>query len=427
MAVAAVVVATTVVGTALVVAVLWLVVDRGPSTGAGSGSQNEAVVDPPEVVPDDDAAVDDTPEGPGGQQHGVDPGPAEPPQTPPSAEGPLDRGDLDGVEPGSGTPSPSGIRFGEEPRGNWDVTGVAATDRLNVRTGPGVRFPVSATVAADAAELESTGRIAWVDGVRWREIVVPGATTGWVHGRYLTVHEPGTTPTPPDAPEAPTSAPDGTALPASLRGAEWSQIPTTQKVVALTFDAGANADGVPSILRTLQATNTPATFFLTGRWTENHPGLARDIATRYPIGNHSVTHPNVTSLSDTGLRAEVTDAEAVIQRLTGHSTRPWFRFPYGDRDARTIRLVNELGYGSIRWTVDTLGWKGTSGGMTATAVVGRVVDTARPGQIVLLHVGSHPTDRSTLDADALPDIIEQLRAKGYRFVTLPDALVLADR
>jgi peptidoglycan/xylan/chitin deacetylase (PgdA/CDA1 family) len=195
-------------------------------------------------------------------------------------------------------------------------------------------------------------------------------------------------------------------------------------VVALTFDAGANADAVPSILATLEATGATGTFFLTGRWTESFPDLARRIAGRYPIGNHSVSHPSFTGLTDEEVRAEIDDAERTIVRVTGRSTKPLFRFPFGDRDARTIALVNDAGYGSIRWTVDTLGWKGTSGGMSADAVVTRVLDTACAGQIVLMHVGSHPTDGSTLDADALPTIVRELRDRGYRFVTLPEALAL---
>ncbi|HUH06449.1 MAG TPA: SH3 domain-containing protein [Egibacteraceae bacterium] len=84
----------------------------------------------------------------------------------------------------------AGVIFGEEPRANWDVVGVASGDALNVRTGPGVSNPVTATLAPDTIELESTGRIARVDGSLWREIVVPGATTGWVNARYLTEHSP---------------------------------------------------------------------------------------------------------------------------------------------------------------------------------------------------------------------------------------------
>jgi peptidoglycan/xylan/chitin deacetylase (PgdA/CDA1 family) len=316
-------------------------------------------------------------------------------------------------------------RYRQEPRANWDVTGVATGDALNVRSGPGVTFLIIATLAHDAAGFESTGRIADVGLQLWREVVVPDASIGWVNAAYLTSHRPIPSPELPDPTPAPWPDPGPAELPTSLRGAEWEHVPTTQKVVALTFDAGANADGVASILSTLEETDTPATFFLTGRWTENHPELARRIASRHPVGNHSVTHPYFTELTDAQLHDEVLGAETTIKQVTASSTRPFFRFPYGDRDARTIRLVNEAGYGSFRWTVDTLGWKGTSGGMTTSAVVDRVTGTARPGQIVLLHVGSHPTDRSTLDADALPKIIGQLQAQGYRFITLTEALTMA--
>ena len=101
---------------------------------------------------------------------------------------------------------------------------------------------------------------------------------------------------------------------------------------------------------------------------------------------------------------------------------PWFRFPYGARDARTIALVDDECYVAVRWTVDSLGWKGTSGGMTAATVRDRVVAAARPGMIVLMHVGANPDDGTTLDAAALPAIITALRARGYSFVTLQQAL-----
>ena len=67
-------------------------------------------------------------------------------------------------------------------------------------------------------------------------------------------------------------------------------------VVALTFDAGANADWVASILATLERTCTPATFFLTGRWVEQFQDQARRIAVRHPIGNHSDSHPPLPTI-----------------------------------------------------------------------------------------------------------------------------------
>lgn len=192
-------------------------------------------------------------------------------------------------------------------------------------------------------------------------------------------------------------------------------------MVALTFDAGANADGVPSILATLADQGVPGTFFLTGTWAERFPALARRIARRYPVANHSMTHPRFTTLSDAAIRTEVRRAAAAIATASGASVVPYFRFPYGDRDARTIDAVNRLGYVAVRWTVDTLGWEGRAAGITVSTVVDRVLGAARPGEIVLMHVGSNPDDGSTLDADALPRVIRELRERGYTFVTLPTA------
>jgi peptidoglycan/xylan/chitin deacetylase (PgdA/CDA1 family) len=211
-------------------------------------------------------------------------------------------------------------------------------------------------------------------------------------------------------------------LPAALRGRELSVLATTRNVVALTFDAGANADAVPSILATLEQNCVPATFFLTGRWVELFQDQARQIAVRHPIGNHSYSHPHLPALSDAAVRDELTRAESRIQGATKYVPRPMFRFPFGDSDARTLELVNGLRYGSIRWTVDTLGWRGTSGGQSVQTVVNRVLANLRPGEIVLMHVGSHPTDGSTLDADALPTIIAELKRRGYGFVTIYDSI-----
>jgi peptidoglycan/xylan/chitin deacetylase (PgdA/CDA1 family) len=207
-------------------------------------------------------------------------------------------------------------------------------------------------------------------------------------------------------------------VPPSLRGTEWTRLPTGQPVVALTFDAGGDANGLASILSTLQNTGTPATFFLTGAWTAANPAAARQIADRYPVGNHSVSHPDFRTLTAAEIRSQVAGADETVRTIAGKGTAPWFRFPFGERDARTIGEVNCLGYGSVRWTVDTLGWQGTSGGQSATTVLNRVLAGLSPGEIVLMHVGSNPNDGSTLDAQALPRIITELRNRGYGFVTL---------
>ena len=127
-------------------------------------------------------------------------------------------------------------------------------------------------------------------------------------------------------------------------------------------------------------------------------------------------------LSDEEVRGEIERGEALIRRVTGQDPRPLFRFPYGDRDARTLAAVNRGRYASIRWTFDTLGWMGRARGESVDSIVGRVVGRLEPGAIIVMHVGANPADRSTLDADALPRLIAEIRAQGYEIVTIREFL-----
>ncbi|MFH5824151.1 polysaccharide deacetylase family protein [Georgenia sp. AZ-5] len=228
---------------------------------------------------------------------------------------------------------------------------------------------------------------------------------------------------PPSATAGPpptTAAPQpGSAIPAPWRGKDVELLPTSRRLVALTFDGGASDAGVGAILGTLDRYDVPATFFVTGRFARAYPdGVRAMAAAGHPIGNHSDTHPSFPSRTNAQIAEELRNADASIAALTGRTTKPLFRFPFGARTDADIRVVNDAGYIPFRWSVDSLGWQGTSKGLTAEHVRRRVVDAARPGQIVLMHVGANPQDGTTFDADALPGIIEDLRAKGYAFVNL---------
>jgi peptidoglycan/xylan/chitin deacetylase (PgdA/CDA1 family) len=225
----------------------------------------------------------------------------------------------------------------------------------------------------------------------------------------------------PSASPRPAPAPGygpGHPITGRLAGQLPAFIPTARHVVALTFDAGANDAGVPSILRTLLRFHVAATFFMTGQFARTYPAVAREIAADgFRIGNHTMTHPYLTRMSGAAVRWQILVAARVITKVTGANPAPLFRFPYGDENARLIAIANRLGYVTVSWTVDTLGWQGASAGITVAQVASRVLAGLRPGEIVLMHVGSSP-DGSTLDAHALPRVISELRARGYSFVTL---------
>lgn len=141
--------------------------------------------------------------------------------------------------------------------------------------------------------------------------------------------------------------------------------------------------------------------------------LQEIVADGHELGNHSNTHPRFTELSDEEMAQELAAVEELVVQLTGQSTKPYFRPPFGNRDDRVRRVVQENGYITIYWTYQVWDWVGDR---TAEEVFNYAVGDARNGAIVVMHVGAQET------ADALPRIIEELRARGYRLVTLSELL-----
>lgn len=224
---------------------------------------------------------------------------------------------------------------------------------------------------------------------------------------------------PPPATTA-TTGPGATAAPRTP-AVIWQGDPTG-RVVALTFDAGADAGHAVRILDALGANGIRATFGITGRFAEQFPQVvARVAADGHQIVNHSYDHPSFTGVS-TGepplsadqRTAQLERAEAAIRAATGAGSSGWFRPPYGDIDDSVAGDAAAAGWPTLlMWTVDSLGWKGIG----ADAVVARCLARAEPGAIYLFHVG-----QAADDADALQRIIDGLRAEGYGFVTVAEML-----
>ncbi|MBU4218743.1 MAG: polysaccharide deacetylase, partial [Actinobacteria bacterium] len=110
--------------------------------------------------------------------------------------------------------------------------------------------------------------------------------------------------------------------------------------------------------------------------------------------------------------AELGTTEEAVNRITGFTTKPYFRFPYGDRNVGVIAQVNSLGYLSTYWSVDPQEWRASN---SAQSVINTVVGQSGPGAIVLMH------DVPKTIA-ALPAIIDGLRARGFMLVTLTELL-----
>lgn len=199
---------------------------------------------------------------------------------------------------------------------------------------------------------------------------------------------------------------------------EISRGPRGRRQIALTFDAGGEAEGFPALLDILDQKQVRATFFLTGKWVLRYPLEARMLVERcHAIGNHSWAHPEYTRLSDEAIREDLLAAEAVLTRQFGFPIPPLFRPPFGDRDERVLRVLAENGYVSLYWSLDTL--DSIEPRKTASFIARRVTDLPDEeldGAIVLSHVGYPET------CEALPGIIDTLRARGFTWVAVPDWL-----
>ena len=188
------------------------------------------------------------------------------------------------------------------------------------------------------------------------------------------------------------------------------------KTVALTFDDGSDGKNSAKILQILKSNNIKATFFITGKAAENHPQSIKAIVMAgHDIGNHSYSHPDFTKISAPQIKTELDKTEAIIKKATGKTTKPYFRAPFGAVNSTMLQAIGNAGYTkTIGWTIDTVDWKGVS----SSVITSKVVNNAVPGMIVLMHAG----EGATGTVGSLQPMINQLKAKGYKFVNLTQLL-----
>lgn len=192
-----------------------------------------------------------------------------------------------------------------------------------------------------------------------------------------------------------------------------SQLPE----IALTFDDGPNPPYTTQVLALLKHYGIPATFFCVGSQVAAYPELVKqEAAAGYTIGNHSWSHPLLTSLSNAEIMTQLTTTSDIIQRTTG--VRPtFFRPPYGALNAQVLTQVNRLGLTTFIWSDGSLDWTMIG----PDAISNQVLSNVANGAIILMHDGGGNRWRTVA---ALPSIIESLQARHFRFVTL--AQLVAD-
>lgn len=199
-------------------------------------------------------------------------------------------------------------------------------------------------------------------------------------------------------------------------------------MVALTFDMGGRVGDALAIMNWLVAHGVHASVFMTGAMADNVNtdagrqvlAIVDDHPELFTLGNHSYTHTDFRNLTAAGIRDELRRTEHAIAPWCAQDLHPFFRPPNGGYDAEVLAAVGAAGYATtVTWDVDTIDWRpivNDPPGPTADQIVAKVLANVQGGSIVLMHLGGYET------FDALPRIVDGLRAAGFDLVTLDELL-----
>jgi len=207
-----------------------------------------------------------------------------------------------------------------------------------------------------------------------------------------------------------------------VRRGTFYRLDGPQKKVALTFDDGPSFEWTPKILDELKKAQVKATFFMIGKHVEKYPEIARRVAEEgHEIGNHTSDHHLLIYYKTDELEKEIRDAEKVIKNVTGQTTR-YFRPPKAWLTAKEKRKIGEMGYKTVLWTLNSKDWVT----FDDKYIVKYILRHIKPGDIILFHDSGgvfateggdrHETVRT------IAQLVEKLREKGYRFVTITELL-----
>ncbi len=256
--------------------------------------------------------------------------------------------------------------------------------------------------------------------------------------------EPGASLTPASAPAvAMPSTSSGTPTRPERTGAFIPDLvrgPLDRREILVSFDAGSSDRGAWEILDALRQRHLRTTIFLTGDFIRRYPELTRRIAADgHEVGNHTETHPHLTTYAADGRQAtkpgvdqvfltqQLLRTAQVYQETVGHPMAPLWRAPYGEQNAEIRRWAAQAGYWHVGWTgggagLDGLDWVSDPRSPTyrsAERVVGQLVERAENGGIVLLHLGS---DREDPVAPKIPALLDGLAQRGFRLALASEFL-----
>lgn len=206
-----------------------------------------------------------------------------------------------------------------------------------------------------------------------------------------------------------------------LAGDLVSRVDASEKIVALTFDDGPTQEHTQEALDILDAAGIKATFYPTGAECEENPAMLRAIVDAgHELGNHTYSHRRMYFLPTAAVADEIERTDALF-RAARYDATPTFRPPGCKRLLTTPLYLARNDRTTVTWDLEPDSIAEIAD--DAEAMTDYVMDNARPGSIVLMHV---MYDARGASREALPHIIEELDAEGYRFVTVSELLALQE-
>lgn len=205
---------------------------------------------------------------------------------------------------------------------------------------------------------------------------------------------------------------------ASRPAAVIKQVLTNKKVVALTFDDGPTRTWTPKILQILKDNHVRATFFVIGSHAMNRTLVLKDeMDAKMEIGSHGFQHLILKNRSPQTVKDEIEQNQALLMSL-GVPKPNLYRLPAGSSDSTALKVLGQMGYKVVGWSIDTRDWRRRYSAEHMAAQVERQVT---PGAIIIFHDGPNS---SAATVNAVKQIVPELKAQGWKFDTVSELLKL---
>lgn len=194
---------------------------------------------------------------------------------------------------------------------------------------------------------------------------------------------------------------------------ELNQVSTAARYIHLGFDVEQDPAPVADLLEVLASHGIYTNFFILGSWAEENPDLVTAIAEAgHEIGNHSYAHERMGEWSAEDILADLAQAEEILQQITGRSTQPWFRPPFGNKSEASVQVAYDAGWSTVTWSGGSNDFVEGTPEEIQNSICSDFLEGAQPGAILISHTFNEQTPA------AVDRFIREMHAAGYVFMPL---------